>query len=301
MNKIHKVIAVTLNWNNYPDTNDCIRSISNSTYPVHKIIVVDNGSTNDSMQKLEMMYHDNSIMHFKYNKDNLGFACGINQGIRAAYDAGADYIFIINNDALVNSDCLERLVNVIQETPIIGIVGPRIFYHDHPEIVWQGGGFFNYFTGGNVVPEKNKKPYKYTKDSVDSSFLTGCIMLIRREVIDEVGYFDQDIYFYEEDVDFCLRNIRHGFKLRYVPNAVSWHKVDGIKISEFAFYHRAKSRIIVLRKNFSRSYYLYALALHWILFTPYKIYQSFKSAHPMKVIISWFCGSISGIRCKLLN
>lgn len=295
----NNVWAIILNWNNGFDTVDCIKSLKRSVLPITNIVVVDNGSSDRSVEYLKNYYcKDNSVLFLK-NKTNVGFGPGIKKGIINSLENGADYIFLVNDDAIVDNYCLAEMVKNGDNDCNVGILGPRIFYSTKPSVVWQGGGYFNYWTGGNVVPEKNRPPKAYNSQAVSVTFLTGCIMLIKSKVFEKIGYFDDDIFFYEEDVDFCLRALKAGFILNYVPSAIAWHKVEGIRITPFAFYNRARSRIIVLRKNFNIIYVWYGILVHIILFTPYKIYQSIKSEKPLETLVAWFKGSIDGVSAKL--
>jgi len=302
MNKIHNDIYISviiLNWNNLTDTIVCIDSLFNSTMQINKIIVVDNGSTDNSGNLLEKRYGGDKNIKVILNASNEGFSRGINLGIREAIKNKPDFLLLLNNDAVLDGSCIKNLIDAFDADGKCGIAGPRIHYFHKKDIVWQGGGYFNYWTGGNVVPEKNKRPKQYKDEYVKASFLTGCIMLLKREVIEKIGLLDEDIFFYEEDVDFCLRAKKAGFELYYVPSATAWHKVEGIRITPFAFYHRARSRILVLRKNFSSIYVIYGISLHFLLFTPYKIYQSLKADKPGETFLAWVKGSFDGIYAKL--
>ncbi|MBI5806385.1 glycosyltransferase family 2 protein [candidate division TA06 bacterium] len=296
MNNIYVII---LNWNNLHDTLECVNSLKNSSTIVSKIIIVDNGSTDDSGRILKEKYVDERSIEFIVNDKNEGFSRGINIGVIKAIKENPDYILLLNNDAFLDVNCINNLLKAFVANNRCGVAGPRIFYSHKKDIIWQGGGHFNCWTGGNVVPEKNRIPKVFKDEYVNATFMTGCIMLIKREVFEEIGLLDEDIFFYEEDVDFCLRAAKAGFKLIYVPSAVAWHKVEGIRITPFAFYNRARSRIIVLRKNFNIIYVWYGILLHIILFTPYKIYQSIKSDTPLETLVAWFKGSIDGVSAKL--
>ncbi|MDQ7799268.1 MAG: glycosyltransferase family 2 protein [Candidatus Edwardsbacteria bacterium] len=293
------ISVVILNWNNLSDTIECIDSLLKNVHPVNKIVIVDNGSTDGSGKMLAEKYSKDQLIELFFNEVNEGFSKGVNLGVKKALKSNPDYILLLNNDTVLDRDCIKKMVDACDLNNKCGIAGPRIFYNHKKEIVWQGGGYFNYYTGGNVVPEKNKKPKVYKTNFVSATFLTGCIMLIKTVVFDKIGLLDEDIFFYEEDVDFCLRAVKSGYNLQYVPSAVAWHKVEGIRLTPFAFYNRARSRIIVLRKNFNKIYVAYGILSHFLLFTPYKIYQSINAEKPWETLRAWFKGSIEGLFAKL--
>ncbi len=288
-----QICAIVLNWNNYEDTKNCILSLEKSGLTNGRIILVDNGSTDESNVRLRS-YFGQRILIIQ-NIENKGFAAGINVGINVAYKQNYEYFLLVNNDAILDKECLKKLIAAFEEKCEIGITGPRIYYHSKPDVVWQGGGYFNYLTGGNVVPEKNKKTIKHSIKNKKVSFLTGCVMLIKRNVIEKTGLFNERIYFYEEDVDYCLRAMKSGFTLLYVPEALVWHKVEGIKITEFAFFQRARSRIIVLRDNFNVSYFIYGIFMHILYYTPYKLIQSI-SKLSLRPFWAWIMGSFAGLK-----
>jgi len=290
-----KLCAIILNWNNYEETRDCIMSLVHSERTPDSIILVDNGSTDNS--SLLLKTHFGKKITIINNSTNKGFAAGINVGIEAACRNQSDYLLLLNNDAIVDRKCIGKMLHAFDNSENIGICGPRIYYYFKPEIIWQGGGYFNYLTGGNVVPEKNHQPVSYIAKNRRVSFLTGCVMLIKRNVIENIGMFNERIYFYEEDVDYCLRARNAGFKLLYVTEAYAWHKVKGIKITEFAFFHRARSRLIVLRDNFQVPYFIYGIFMHIIYYTPYKLYQSI-TRNTVKPFVAWLLGSLDGLKAS---
>jgi GT2 family glycosyltransferase len=269
------------------------------TPQINVTCIIDNGSSDDSLQVLTRQYKDHNRVTILANDANVGFGPGIETGIRSAIAGNADYVLLVNNDALLDKQCLQTMLNCAESDETIGIVGPRIFYFHRPATVWQGGGYFNYFTGGNVVPEKNKDPKAFKNDVVEASFLTGCVMLIRCDVFKKIGFFAPEIFFYEEDVDFCLRARKAGFRLVYLPNATAWHKVEGIRITPFAFYNRARSRLIAIRRNFGLMYQLYGFVCHFLLFSPYKMYQCLSAEKKWETFSAWWKGTVDGLTVKL--
>lgn len=289
-----KISIVVVNWNNYEDTSECLASLSSISYANYQIILVDNGSTDGSSEALENSYPDVIIIR---NERNLGFAGGANVGIRYVLEQGTDYIFVLNNDAVVDSRVLDFLLKEATKDRRIGILGPRILYYHDPLRIWHGGGFFNYIKGGPVVPEKGKIKDNCGKANRDVDFITGCAMLIRPEVFDRIGLLSEDYFFYVEDVDFCLRAKRAGFRLLYVPQGEVWHKVTTLRkwASPFSMYHQSKGRLLLFRRNFSTPYFIWGLLTHVFAYTPIKILQSFLySSHPLASAVSWIRGIFDG-------
>jgi len=294
----HKITSIVLTWNNYKDTKECIVSLLRSSLPFTSIIVVDNGSQDDSFERLKRDFKNFPSIYFISNPTNYGFAKGMNVGIQRALSQETDYIFLINNDTIIDIDCIKRLHAVMVNEQLVGITGPRIFYYTEPQRVWHGGGYYSQLKMGVVVPEKNKLGEKCDGNTRQVTFLTGCAMLIKQEVFQKVGLLDEDYFLYEEDVDFCLRAVRAGFKLLYVPSAKVWHKIETIpkdRTSPFILYHMARSRIIFLRKNFSWPYFLYGLLIHLLLYTPFRFLQIILGSRSLKSVWAWLHGTWAGL------
>ncbi len=293
-----KIYAVVLNWNNYLDSRECIEFLRKSSFPFARIILVDNGSKDGSIEQLQKEYSKDDTVYIIKNKANYGFARGMNIGIQYALEHGAEMVFLINNDAVVDIRCIEKLCIAMETCSNVKIVGPSIFYYTDPERIWHGGGYFSLVKTGVVVPEKDKFANKCYEKNRQVTFLTGCAMLVRREVFEKIGLLDEDYFLYGEDVDFCLRALRAGFKLLYVPSAKVWHKIETIakdRTSPFVLYHMARSRIICLRKNFSWPYFLYGLFIHVLLYTPFRFLQVIQGSRSLRSIWAWLYGTWAGI------
>ncbi|MBU4510116.1 glycosyltransferase family 2 protein [bacterium] len=298
-----KIYAIILTLNNYSDTCDCIKSLIKSQFPLTSIVVVDNHSTDGSIQKLQKDFYLEDRVHFILNKNNLGFAKGANIGIHFSLKQGASYIFLINNDAIVDPLCTELLLKELNKNPSNGMAGPRIFYHKEPNKIWHSGGYFNRLKTGVIIPEKNKLNNEVDDKIIKVSFLTGCCMLIKREAFEKVGFFDESYFMYEEDVDFCFRTIKKGFNILYVPKAHVWHKISSTlkeRTSSFVFYNMSRSRLIFLRKNFSFFYFLYACLIHFLIYTPYRIIQACRRQEKTwQSILAWMKGTKDGLTIAL--
>jgi len=218
-----KVIAVIVNFNRTSDTIECINSLQNTQYPNLEVIVVDNGSTIDCTHSLKSIG-----IHVIRIKRNLGFAAANNIGIRYALAKGADYIFIVNNDAVVHPNSLNELVKIMQSDPKIGICGPIIYFYHDPNRIWHAGGIFDVrlgvsFTRGFLELDRGQ----YRK--IAELNVSGCAMLIRREVFDDVGLFDENFFLAREEDDMNIRVKNHGYKTVIVPSSKVYHKVSKTK------------------------------------------------------------------------
>ena len=126
-NDLPTVSIIVLNWNGKHDTVECLESLSHISYPNYEVIVVDNGSTDGSVEQFKARYPEITVIE---NQDNLGFAEGNNVGIRAALQEDTEYVLLLNNDTIVDPRFLDELINVAEREPRVGFAGPKIYYYD---------------------------------------------------------------------------------------------------------------------------------------------------------------------------
>jgi GT2 family glycosyltransferase len=299
------VYVVMLNWNSYKFNAECIRSFQSSTLKPERIVVVDNGSTDGSIERLEAEF-DEELVHIVRNAKNEGFARGMNTGIRCALSLGAELVFSVNNDTVVDPDCLRLLTKAIISEPCAGIAGPAILFHNSPERIWQAGGYFKKLRAGVTVPGKGRTIQELAPSVTRVSFLTGCAVLIRREVFEKIGYLDTSYFFYSEDLDFDLRVLAGGFTLLFVPSAKVWHKIDEVakdRTSPYVLYHLARSSIMVFRKRFKFPYAWYGIMMQMIVYTPFRFWQVLVGGSGWQACQAWvkglragLCDDVSGAR-----
>lgn len=208
-----RVAVVVLNWNGWQDTLACVASLQALTYGDFEILVVDNGSTDDSVAEIRSAYPDVTLL---LSGANLGFGGGCNVGIRHALAQGADYVWLINSDATVAPAALTALVQVADSDPALGSVGSVLYEADQPDqIQLWGGGRVNLWLGRSnhcVVPGP-------------ISFISGASLLLRRAALEQVGLFDETLFFmYWEDTDLGFRLANAGWRLAVAEDSKVWHK-----------------------------------------------------------------------------
>ncbi len=251
------VYLIVLNWNGRADTEECLRSLLGLTYPNYRVLVVDNGSTDGSVDHLRRLFPG---AQFIENEANLGFAAGNNRGIEQAMNNRADYVFILNNDTVVLPDVLDKLIGTAESDPKIGAVGPKICYYSNPDRIWCLGGRISFFLGctWHVAGRRRDRP-KY-QGVRDVDYLTGCALLLKRGVMEEVGCFDRIFgpgYF--EDTDLCMRIGRKGYRLVCVEQARILHKISRSSsgaATSLKTYLKIRNGAIFFRR--------YARPVHWL-------------------------------------
>ncbi|MFZ0034392.1 MAG: glycosyltransferase family 2 protein [Sedimentisphaerales bacterium] len=236
---------VIVNWNNAADTNECLQSLAKASYSNYKIIIIDNGSENK--QEARIKIQDPCIVLIT-NPDNVGFAVACNQGIEKLLELGADYVLLLNNDTTVAPDFLEHLIEYAAKNTNT-VVSPKILYAGTPIIQNLGGRMFP--LAGGTIHIGNGKPSENFKKPLSPDLLSGCAMLIPKNIIKKVGLMNPIYFAYYEDTDWCTRAKSAGYKLVVVPASVIWHKHSSSrgKNQEKKFYLLGRNSIIFARKN----------------------------------------------------
>lgn len=257
-----KISIIILNWNGWQDTLECLESLAKITYPNYKIIVVDNGSIDESLKKLkvksEKLKAEGKDLKIIENKENLGFAGGNNVGIKQAIKNGADYVLLLNNDTIVDPFFLDKLVKAGEKDRNIGIVGSKIFFYSDPNRVWFAGGKINWLKTKGSHLGLNEKENTDKQDSGQAAkilpmdYITGCAMLIKKETIEKIGGLSEDYFLYYEDADYCLRAQKAGWQCVLAPKSRIWHKISR-SAKEFSpsylYYHARNGLMLAKRAN----------------------------------------------------
>jgi GT2 family glycosyltransferase len=212
------VTCVIVNWNGWQDTIACLDSLRRIEYSNLLVVVVDNGSTDDSVARLREAHPDVCLIE---NGRNAGFAGGNNTGIREAMRHDTEYIWLLNNDTVPAPGALREMIDMAQADPMLGAVGSVLFYASAPKKVqaW-GGGWINLWFGHST--HATEQP----RDGRELDFLTAASMLVRRIVFEQVGLMDDRYFLYWEDAELCYRLRRSGWKLGVAPQGTVLHKVN---------------------------------------------------------------------------
>jgi GT2 family glycosyltransferase len=224
-----KVFAIMLALNQREQTVVALQSLLASEYPELHILVVDNGSTDDTVEYLSATYPEVTLI---VNDRNLGFAEGCNVGMRQALAHGAEYVFLMNNDLIIGRDSLKVLVDAAEADSTIGIVGPKIYYWGTSTILQSAGGTINWpRVRAELVGDGEEDLGQY--DTVqESDFVSGSALLVKKAVLERVGFLDPLFFLYYEEVDWCLRARRAGFRVVCIPQALAWHKDRGSSVND---------------------------------------------------------------------
>ena len=269
-----EVAVIVLNYNGKHHLAECLRSLQILDYENYEVYVVDNGSTDSSIEYVRESFPWVKIIAFK---ENLGFSKAYNE---AAEMVDAELVAVLNNDTRVEADWLKELVATILKDNSIMAVGSKILLYDNSQLLSHAGTKFSPIGGGfNIGLYKKDKEIYNVKKQVGA--VCGASMLVRRNLFIRIGGFDEDFFAYFEDVDFCLRAWLYGFKIFYVPTSIAHHKLGGSfgsRASPFRVFLGERNRLMMIIKNFEIKNFVKAMVIYPI-FVMTLIYLSLKNKH----------------------
>lgn len=270
----NRLAVVTVTFNSVKVIDEFLLSAARQSLPDFKLYVIDNASTDGTVERLEVASRADGRIVVVANAENLGFAEGSNQGIRLALEDGRTHVLLLNNDTTFPAELFATLMHAAV-TNAQSVVVPKIYYHGDPKRLW--------FAGGRLVPSRGYTGQHLGDGELDNGqfdvernieFSSGCCMLVAVSVFRTVGLLDPRYFVYHEDVDFCLRLARAGVPIWYAPHAYLYHKVSSLTggvSSPFSARMGARNRAYYLKKNFGpftfayfSSVYLAYLLMRWV-------------------------------------
>jgi GT2 family glycosyltransferase len=242
------VYIILLNWNGWRDTLACVESCRKLTWPNYRLVIVDNGSTDGSEAILRERGGDVEILQTGHN---LGFAGGNNVGIRHALAQGADYVWLLNNDTLVDPDALTALVLATEADPAVSMAGSKIYYHDTPNRIWCAGGMWQ----KGKLAVRHRGAHEEDSGQFDTTgavgSLSGCSLLVRASAIAKIGLLQEDYFLYWEDSDWCARAQEQGSTILFVPASRIWHKISASVVNQTfsQYYYFTRNGLLFLKRH----------------------------------------------------
>lgn len=248
---MQNIAVVVPNWNGMDSLAACLESLLAQTQ-THSLIVVENGSVDGSLAFLQKNYPQVQLV---INQTNLGFAGGVNGGIRAAINQGCDYVALFNNDAVADKYWLQRLAEALAEDDTVGIATGKLLSADKAHIDSTGDLYTNW---GLPFPRGRGEAVNDTYDKATEVFgASGGASIYRVGMLEQIGLFDEDFFAYYEDVDLSFRAQLTGWKVRYEPTALAYHQIGATsrKLKGFTTYQTMKNQPLLLYKNLPRRFW----------------------------------------------
>ena len=241
-----KIGIVIVNYNGEKYQNDCVKSLYEMKFSDFKIIVVDSGSSDRSIEMLKSQYPDVIIIE---KKENVGVAVGNNIGIRKSIELGTQYTLLLNNDVEVDGELLSELLKKADDNTV---VVPKIYYYEPNNMIWFGGGEF-VFSGGYTrhIGQNEIDKGQFDKEK-RINYSPTCCMLIPNVVFKKIGMMDETVFMYFDDTDFCMRLLKNNIPIKYIPSAKLWHKVSsstGGEGSPLSVYYSTRNRFYFIKKH----------------------------------------------------
>ncbi|MGZ7209328.1 MAG: glycosyltransferase family 2 protein [Methanobacterium sp.] len=307
-----KVSIIILNWNGWKDTVECLESVYQIGYPNYNVILVDNASEDDSIEKIRSFADGNIKVESEFFNDNLnkkafnyiqltkeeienkkfngsaindslilikndknyGYAEGNNIGIKFALNnIDPDYILILNNDIVVEKNFLSELVKVAENKKDAGFIGPKTYYYDfkgRKDIINFIGGKFNIWIGLPFHIGENEVDRGQFDETKEVDYIEGSCMLVKKDLINEIGLISNEFFLYWEENDWCYRAFKSNYKMYYAHKAKIWHKSSvSIKKLGTGEYYMIRNRIFFMKKYANKAqmltFLLFLIGIHfWI-------------------------------------
>lgn len=253
-----RIGIVILNYNGLENTLECLETIRKCNKSGHKteIIVVDNNSGDGSQEALGNL----KDIYLVQNTDNLGYSGGNNKGIKKALARNADAVLILNNDTLAEEGLV---VNMAQALKSADIASPKIYFakgfefhkdrykkQELGRVIWYAGAKIDWDNIIGMHIGVDEPDVGQFEKSAEIDLATGACLMVKREVFEKIGFFDEKYFLYLEDMDFCVRAKRANFKIVYAPKAILWHKNAGATGSGSALqdYYITRNRLLFASK-----------------------------------------------------
>lgn len=290
------VAIIILNWNGLKDTIECLESLGRIDYPNYKLVVVDNGSEGDDVRILREKFA--SYIDVVENDRNYGYAEGNNIGIRYVLSSSdPDYILILNNDTTVDVSFLTELIKAAENDPLVGILGPKVYFYFEPNKIQSAGARIHWRTGEVSLIGWREIDVGQFDETREVEWVSGCAFLIRIKTIEEIGLMHAVYFTYFEDTDLCVRCRKAGYRVVYVPRARIWHKqqLDVRQVNALQWYYATRNRFLFMRRNATFSQFVAFLAHTFRMSGVISVSLLIRRKEP-KLLFGYYRGLFEGIR-----
>lgn len=281
MSFVKQLAIIIINWNSYEVTRDTLLSLHKTSYKNYDVILVDNHSTDGSLEKLQSEFKE--PIYLKLDQ-NTGFTGGNNAGMQYAIDQKYTYTLLLNNDVEVEPNFLEPLVQKLDQDPQTGAVQPLIYFHHNRSLIWNAGASYNKWLGLIQTKGYNQqdKGQDWIKQAKTTEWISGCAFLVRTTLLKDLGLFSPKLFIYYEDFDLSLRIKKAGYSLYIIPRSVIYH-IAGVShkskqktaegfVSPKVHYLVNRNKIWILKKYVTALTFPSVLLYHIIYFSAITFY-----------------------------
>lgn len=254
-------------YNRSQDLIACLSSLASAKINLEQVVIVDNHSQDDTASQLKEKYPQIHLISLQENKGATGAA---NIGFNFALEHGADYVLRQDSDTIVDREFIQPLLDLADSDPKIGVASPKIYYYDPPDEIWYAGVDSLPLIFGTTNEHRHEKDQPENNQLREVDYIWAASMLIKREVLQKTGGFDTDFFVYHEEINFCERVKKLGYRLVFVPDSFVWHKVGSSANNAWTAYHWNRSKMLLFRKharNFVHLIFLICYAFSYALFS----------------------------------
>lgn len=288
------VSIIVVNYNTSNEVLDLLASLEQSTYRDYEVILVDNDSPNDDLSLVEASYPSVQII---ISKKNLGFAGANNLGIDAAKGT---YCLFLNPDTCVTPLFLEPLIATLEQNPKIGLVSPKIKYYDSPELIqYAGTSRMSKYTMRSNSYSKHKEDDPENSKAKFTGYGHGAAMMLPKAVIDKVGKMNESYFLYYEEIDWCERIHKQGYKVYYQADSIIYHKesVSIQKESPLKIFYLSRNRLLFAKIHYKMLPFIFYWFYTLVVLVPKHILKYIRQPQLLKAylkgILSHFSSSIT--------
>ncbi len=250
-------------YNRSKDLLACLDSLVSAGIVPEQVVIVDNHSQDDTVVNVGEKYPDAHLIPLD---KNLGATGAANIGFVFAIEHGADYVLRQDSDTIVDANFIQPLLDVGESEPDIGVISPKIYYYDPPDEIWYAGVDSQPLIFGTKNEHRHEKDHPENSQLREVDYIWAASMLIKSEVLRKTGGFDTDFFVYHEEMDFCERVKKFGYKFVFVPNAYVWHKVGSTANTTWTAFHWNRSKMLLYRKHASNALHLVFLICYAFLY-----------------------------------
>lgn len=271
---------------------NCLESVSKLNYPGYEVIIIDNNSTDGSIQEIKKRFKKFKVIE---NKFNFGCAKATNQGFKASKHS---LLLTLDEDVILEKNSLKNLVKIILNRGDIGAVSPKIYNYKSKKLM--GLGFkINKFTGKVSVIGENQQDKGQFNEIQAVDYIPGAVVLAKKEVIDKIKGMDEDYFLYYGDAQYSLDIRKAGYKIFYVPNALAWHDCNTSEgFNQFRISNFIRSKLIFMRKNSSKLNLIVCMFFFFLVYTPLRI-LTYLIKNKLNLIAHYFKGVKAGLYLKI--
>lgn len=242
----NRIVAVICNFNKRDLLRECLHSVYAMSRVPDMVVVVDNASTDGAPDMVASEFPQAIVVRLG---ENTGGAGGFHAGTVVAMENNADMVYLLDNDVELGPLCLAELEKALEADPGAGAVGSKVFYHHDKSLIWEAGCNFNWLLQIKVHRGEGAPDDGSFDDAGPVDYMPATTLLVRRRAIETSGMMDPRFFVYMDDVEWCIRMRRRGWKILFVPESVAWHHYQSRTPNPFSIYYGTRNFLVIFERH----------------------------------------------------